>query len=222
MLGVAPALGRVFGADDDGAPGSNPVAVLSDALWRRRFGGDSAVLGRTIELNRRTLSVIGVMPPGFRGLSDAAEVWYPTALAPLITYDEDLTTNQNFVSLVTRTDRAAQRRLTAELAALVPGVAREFPSDDDDASSVVSAIAMPLAEARAPAELRRTPWLLLVAVAVLHLLACANATSLSSAMPWLAGVRRPSGPRSVGRLECCSSAPFGSRRYRWSSVPPRV
>ena len=60
----------------------------------------------------------------------------------------------------------------------MPGVAREFPSDDDDASSVVSAIAIPLAAARAPAELRRALWLLLVAVGMLHLLACANATSL--------------------------------------------
>ncbi|HVT17776.1 MAG TPA: ABC transporter permease [Thermoanaerobaculia bacterium] len=80
LLGVRPALGRTFAAEED-RPGSGHVAVLSDGLWRRRFGADPRVLGRVIHLDDETYSVVGVMPPGFEILA-AAELWTPIALDP--------------------------------------------------------------------------------------------------------------------------------------------
>jgi len=65
VLGVAPALGRGFTAEED-RDGGAKVAVLSDALWQRRYGADSGVIGKTISLNGRSYTVIGVMPPDFR------------------------------------------------------------------------------------------------------------------------------------------------------------
>src|SRR5581483_7507594 len=56
------------------------VAVVSDGFWRRRLGADAAVLGKTLTLNQQSFTVIGVMPPGFRGLTDAAELWLPFAV----------------------------------------------------------------------------------------------------------------------------------------------
>ena len=64
MLGVQPALGRQFTAGDD-TPGAEPVALISDALWKRRFGADADVLGRTIRINAIDRAIVGVMPRGF-------------------------------------------------------------------------------------------------------------------------------------------------------------
>jgi putative ABC transport system permease protein len=76
-LGVAPARGRDF-RDDDDRPGAPGVILLSDALWRRRFAGDRAILGRQVRLDGNAFSVIGVMPAGFENaLAPAAELWAP-------------------------------------------------------------------------------------------------------------------------------------------------
>ncbi len=64
VLGVGPALGRAF-RDGDDAPGSPDAVVLSDALWRRQFGGDRSIVGRTVRLDGRPFTVLGVMPAGF-------------------------------------------------------------------------------------------------------------------------------------------------------------
>jgi predicted permease len=65
MLGVAPALGRALQPSDDDA-GSEPAIVLSDAIWRRRFGADPNILGRQLQLNGESWTVVGVMPRSFR------------------------------------------------------------------------------------------------------------------------------------------------------------
>jgi predicted permease len=80
LLGLSPAQGRAFRADEDDLGQPAAVVVLSDGLWRRRFGGDPRTVGRTLTLNARVYTVVGVMPPGFKGLSDTAELWVPFAL----------------------------------------------------------------------------------------------------------------------------------------------
>ncbi len=65
VLGVTPAVGRTFLPEEDQTPGTHPVAVISHRLWRQRFGGDSAVIGRTMNINAQTFSIIGVAPPEF-------------------------------------------------------------------------------------------------------------------------------------------------------------
>ena len=67
VLRARPALGRFFLAEEETAEGGAPVVVLSHDLWRNRFGSDRGVLGRTLEINRRPYTVVGVAPPGFRG-----------------------------------------------------------------------------------------------------------------------------------------------------------
>ena len=68
VLGVNAALGRTIMPDDDRAPGAHPVCVISDGYWRRRFGRDPAVVGKTIHLSGFPFTVIGVTPPEFFGL----------------------------------------------------------------------------------------------------------------------------------------------------------
>ena len=81
-LGVAPALGRDFLPSDDVFHGPK-VVILSNGLWRRRFGGDNAVIGQPVRLDDQTYSVIGVMPPTFENvLAPSAEAWSPLQYNP--------------------------------------------------------------------------------------------------------------------------------------------
>ncbi len=78
ILGIDPALGRTFLADED-APGRNAVVVLSYGLWQRRFGADKTILGRKILLNDIGYTVVGVMPQGFM-FPNRTELWVPLAM----------------------------------------------------------------------------------------------------------------------------------------------
>ncbi len=80
MIGVSPHFGRGF-VDGEGRPGGPRVALISDALWRRRFGGAPDVLGRDIVLNDEPYSIVGVMPRRFRLLSEDEAVWLPLDIA---------------------------------------------------------------------------------------------------------------------------------------------
>ncbi len=81
-LGVLPSLGRDFQASDDQFHGPN-VVVLSDQLWRRRFAGDSAILGKQVTLDDNLFTVIGVMPSSFENvLAPSAELWAPLQYNP--------------------------------------------------------------------------------------------------------------------------------------------
>jgi len=80
-LGVSPAYGRTLSADDD-TPGATPVAVLSHALWRRRFASNPAVIGTSIQLDGQATEVIGVMPPTFVGAVVNAEIWSAIRIDP--------------------------------------------------------------------------------------------------------------------------------------------
>jgi predicted permease len=86
LLGATAALGRTFTAEEDTVPDTFPVAVISDALWRRSFAADPAILQRTITLNDRTLAIVGVMPAGFHGISFDTDVWVPEGMLTL-TFD---------------------------------------------------------------------------------------------------------------------------------------
>ena len=76
ILGVEPALGRSFSAADD-QPSAAATAILSWGLWKRRFGGDPAILNQTIHLDMKSYTVIGVMPAWFAYPAQATQLWTP-------------------------------------------------------------------------------------------------------------------------------------------------
>jgi predicted permease len=80
MLGVTPQIGRVFTPAEDAVPDANPVVLISDAMWRTQFGGEPGIVGRTLTLNDRPFTVLGVMRPGFKGFSFDTDVWFPAAM----------------------------------------------------------------------------------------------------------------------------------------------
>src|SRR5438876_4366256 len=87
LLGVRPILGRTF-TGEEGRPGADAVVVISYDLWLRHYGGDSGVLAKTIKLDEKSYSIVGVMPASFRFPSDAAppservELWVPLSFSP--------------------------------------------------------------------------------------------------------------------------------------------
>src|SRR6185437_3359443 len=121
-LGIPAALGRVFGPEEDQAPGAHPVVVLSHAFWQRRFHSDPLAIGRTFEINGAAFAIIGVTPAGFTGTSLNPEVpdfWAPIAM------QQQLLPRQHWRN--TPTDFALQI-----LARLQPGVAvRQVQAETD-------------------------------------------------------------------------------------------
>ena len=82
VLGVKPALGRVFHQSDDQQPGASPYVVVSYSMWQSRFGSDPAIVGKTIRINRRPYSVLGVAPRDFHGTEFFywPEIWVPVMM----------------------------------------------------------------------------------------------------------------------------------------------
>jgi predicted permease len=86
VLGLAPALGRLLGPEDDRTVGGHPVVVLSHRFFRTRFASDPGVVGRTLNLNGQPMTVVGVAPAGFDGLEvgQASDLFVPLAMEPLV------------------------------------------------------------------------------------------------------------------------------------------
>lgn len=143
VAGVRPALGRAFFASEDAVPGAHPVAVISDAVWRRTFGGNRSALDATIVVNGVSLAVIGVMPASFRGLSGRAEIWVPHAMGPQVFFPRHLSTNDGFLTVAGRLPAGMSlERARAHAASIALTVT------EDDASNSVHGTVLPLQDAR--------------------------------------------------------------------------
>ncbi|HET7585300.1 MAG TPA: ADOP family duplicated permease [Gemmatimonadaceae bacterium] len=96
VLGVRPALGRFFGPEEENS-GRGPTVVLSYALWQRTFGGDSAVIGRSVLLNWQPAVVVGVARPAFHGpaVTDNTDLWVPLPAQPLVDSSAGLLSDAN-------------------------------------------------------------------------------------------------------------------------------
>jgi predicted permease len=169
----------LFTEGEDDAKRPSPVAVLGHRLWERRFASDPAIIGRIVRVNGVPLTVIGVMPPLFQGLSGRADLWVPATMTSQLTYADYVTTNQNFISAFGRLKEGVDRESArSELAVLGGVINRAIPSDPEAPTEPVTAKEATLNEARSERTVRRSLFVLLGAVSVLHLLACANVINL--------------------------------------------
>jgi predicted permease len=174
LMRVPFALGRGFDLNS-----AAPEVILGFDLWQRQYGGSPDVVGRGLSLNGVALTVVGVVGRGFAGVSGLAQAWIPAAMAPAVTYNEYLTTNQNFITVVGRlqpgvTPEAAR----AEIATVGERIQLEEPSEADTPQDRFGATLTPLATARIDVITRRALLLVAGGSAVLLLIACANVTSL--------------------------------------------
>ncbi|HKG92477.1 MAG TPA: ADOP family duplicated permease, partial [Gemmatimonadaceae bacterium] len=179
-LGVRPLLGRTFTAEEDAAPGTHPVIVLGYDAWRARYGSDPRIVGRVVRGNGVPLTVVGVMPPGFAGLSGRGAFWVPDMMAPSLFYADQLTSGEDFINVVARlAPGVAPERAEAELAAVGRAVALSAPAEEpDEPGTERAATAVPLDEARANPARRHALLVLLGAVTFVLLIACANLANL--------------------------------------------
>ena len=116
-LRVTPIAGRTFTAEED-TVNAAPVAILSARLWRRRFAADPAMVGKTVTINDVALTVAGILPDGFAGLSGKAEIWIAPPMAARLTYADYLTTPQHFISVRRVEDGIRLEQANAELATI--------------------------------------------------------------------------------------------------------
>ena len=169
MLGIQPALGRDFLAEED-RPGNDGVALISHGLWQRRFGGDPAIVGQQMTLNGRSHTVIGVMPASLRFLDRNAELWAPMAFT-----DQDRQNHGgHFINAVGRLRPGiTQEQALTNLTTIAARLEQQYP----DTNAGWSVKVTPLFEA-AVGEMRPTLLVLLGAVALVLLIACANVANL--------------------------------------------
>jgi putative ABC transport system permease protein len=172
LLGISATRGRVFRPDEDDVAKPVPVVVIGDGLWKRRFGTDPQIVGRALTLNARSYTVVGVMPPGVKGLSDAAELWIPFAL-----YASPQTMAQRgsrgFAVLARLKTGVGLAAAQAELNAISNQLAQTYPDTNAKRGVEVSPLDVELFGTVRPALLT-----LMAAVAFVLLIACANVANL--------------------------------------------
>ncbi|MEP6917411.1 MAG: ABC transporter permease, partial [Acidobacteriota bacterium] len=174
-LRIAPAVGRAFGPADDTRAGAQPVALIGWRVWQQTFAADPAALGATIVVNGLPLTIVGIMPKGFTGLSGKAELWISPPMAARLTYAEYLSTPQNFISVVARLkDGVTLRQAEAEMAA----IGSRFAGPDASPDTVWSATSVPLSEARIDTDQRQSAFVLLAAAVCVLLISCVNVACL--------------------------------------------
>jgi putative ABC transport system permease protein len=169
VFGVSPERGRFFLPTDDGAD-SPLVAVISDGLWRRRFGGDDGIIGRTIKLNGEAYTIVGVAPPQFQ-FPRGVEIWTPVRLLQLqVRGDRSV----NFLLMIGRLKNGVTKeQAQAQMNQIAATMARQYPAYHDKLSVLIS----PMLEEQVSG-IRTGLWVLLGAVAFVLLIACANVANL--------------------------------------------
>jgi predicted permease len=176
LLGVTPELGCTFTVDED-QPGRENVVLIGDGLWKRRFGGDPNIIGRTLILNDAPHTVIGVMPPGFEfpegpehhatvGPFPPAEMWRPMAL---VGWERTCKGCFNFGMLVRQRPGVSAKETAAELTGILNRQGQKLPNSGVTVLNLQDAITGKV----------RTPILILFgAVTLALLIACINVATL--------------------------------------------
>ena len=169
ILGVAPALGRTFLPNEDQV-GQEHVVVLSDALWQRRFNRDPSIINRNITLNGELFIVIGVMPRGFFFPVRETELWVPWAMEP----DQASGRGDHYLGLVARLKADVSiERANADLATIGQRLATEYPRTNEGLGFIAHSLHRDYV-----GDLRLPMLILLGAVGLVLLIACANVANL--------------------------------------------
>jgi macrolide transport system ATP-binding/permease protein len=187
VLGVIASRGRTFLQEEDRTTGTHPVAVISYNLWQRSYGGASDIIGKTISLNNQPLTIIGVAPQGFRGmtLTRAPEVWVPIRmLRPLAT--GELTRlnpemrNWGWLSVIGRLKNGVSpEQAQAEVNAMTGALREAYPTETPSTFAVrITPITAAATGSRSRADVVRFVSILAAVVSLALLIACANVANL--------------------------------------------
>ena len=169
LLGVQPSLGRPFRGEED-AYGRNQVVILSHQLWQKRFGGRNDIIGQSLTLNDKSLTIVGVMPADFTYPDPQIQLCNPIAFSPA----ERVMRDTNYLSVIGRLkDGVDLEQARAQMNLLARQIAQQHPElNAGDALKLVS-----LTEATV-GEIRPVLYVLLGAVGLVLLICCANVANL--------------------------------------------
>jgi putative ABC transport system permease protein len=169
VLRAVPAYGHLFSSTDDRA--ATAEILLSDGLWRRRFGADPQLVGRAVRINGSARTIVGVMAPGF-AFPERAEAWIPLEIA-----NDELRPNNrgaHFLSAIARLRPGVSvEQARQEVKSIGDALAREYPDSNAGTGATLTAAADRIVESARPALL-----FLLGAVGFVLLIACANVSNL--------------------------------------------
>jgi putative ABC transport system permease protein len=171
LLGVKPELGRAFTATDDAA-GAPAVALISHSLWQQKFSASPAVIGKTIMLDHRSYSIVGVMPVNFEILQQAADVLLP--FEPWArTLPDDRNWHPGILPIARLKPGVSVEQARSEIAVIAKRLTEQYPETDANVASLVE----PMQE-QMVANVRPALLVLISAVGVVLLMACANVANL--------------------------------------------
>jgi putative ABC transport system permease protein len=170
VLGMSPALGRVFSDDDARYTSSPNVVILSDGLWRRRFGADPSIIGRKVDLNSVPRTIVGIMPAGFV-FPPGAELWTPLSVADAFGRERDGRQLKGVLARLRPGVTVAQAN--ADVRGIMRQLAREYPVDDGKWSMRVESADAFFGQHPRPFMLAQ-----LAAIVLVLLIACANVANL--------------------------------------------
>ena len=163
---IVPAIGRTFGPEDLVPDNSQPVAMISDAYWHSRYGGDPGILQRTIRVGSGLRHIVGVMPPGFQ-FPNRTDVWTPQ------TNRTASRTGHNFLAVARLKPGVALEAANAELNTIAARLAQQYPGSNEGRSA--SAIRL---QDQLVGDVRLMLYLMWGAVGLVLLIACANTATL--------------------------------------------
>ena len=171
LIGTQPIIGRGFSAEDD-RPGSPPVMLLSYTVWQSRYGGDRAIIGRTIRANSEPATIIGVMPPGME-FPFNSDVWLPAAQRPTAQTRAGRA-GRLLMAYGRLADGMTIEQARTEMTGITEQLAVQFP----DTNKGVTARVSPFSEQVIGTQIRVLFWSLMGAVGFVLLIACANVANL--------------------------------------------
>lgn len=170
VLGVSPAIGRTFVAEED-KPNGRKVVILSNGLWKRRFAGDRNVIGKDILINGEKYSVIGVMPPKFEfPMEPSAQIWTPMQVDSTNSCGRDCITLRSIARLkpgITLAQAKSDMNLVAQR------LQQQYPEQYRNVGITLTPLQEQLTE-----EIRPALLVLLAAVGLVLLITCANVANL--------------------------------------------
>jgi predicted permease len=190
VLGVNPLIGRTFGGDYEAGLAENAVAVISYSYWNRRFGLDSAVLGRNISLHGKLFTIVGVTPKTFFGMSvgSSPEIYLPLAMEPWLRDGKSWLSETSFhwLQVVGRLKQGMSRaKATSDLSLIYSRIMAETPTDKWAAKDRENFLAQKLAVVSASSGLlglrkrfSEPLSILMGMVGLVLLIACANVANL--------------------------------------------
>jgi len=186
VLGVDAALGRTFTPAEDATLGASPVMVISTGLWKRAFNSDPTIVGKAVTLNGFTFTVIGVMPPAFKGLQTLGNVnfWAPLATHEQLVTGETARTfytarNSLVFGVVGRLQPdVSLARVRQAMKAMAKRLEEQYPTENEGRSVEIFPLTQSALGVGGRDDLVRSGGLLLAATGLVLLIACANVASL--------------------------------------------